>query len=198
MAGERRTLGSDLDPLLRTFLRSAGSASPASRSEEFRTFVVAYDRPLRAYIARWSGDREMNGDLAQRSWERLWAVLHDEIRRTPAVLGPGLLFTIAGSEISNNRRAAARRRKLELKAMNVADRGELNEQDDPMLPDGFSRALMRLPERDLLILQLRFAFGASSREVAAAFGTSEVAARRRVSRAVERLRALCHAEGDFE
>jgi RNA polymerase sigma factor (sigma-70 family) len=100
----------------------------------------------------------------------------------------GWLFNTARLVSKNvNRREATRRRYEEQAISNMEQSGALEQTWSTIEPD-LNDALAGLNPSDLEAVLLRFCDGLSLQEIADEIGTSEGAARKRVSRAVERLR----------
>ncbi len=59
---------------------------------------------------------------------------------------------------------------------------------DELLANAIQRALSRLPDVDRMMVELRFTQGLSSKQIADRMGMSDMAVRKRLSRAIERVR----------
>lgn len=90
---------------------------------------------------------------------------------------------------SELRRQAREKTAMEISAMNSSS------GDWPRIEPLLDTAMEALPERDRTALLLRYFEGKSLREVGAALGTSEDAAQKSVSRALDRLRAFFSQRG---
>jgi RNA polymerase sigma factor (sigma-70 family) len=108
----------------------------------------------------------------------------------------GWLFAVARYAASNELRAAARRRRHERRAARPeAWRPEEHSTRAPEVSGLLDAALASLSRADREAVLLRYFGGLEARDVAAALGVSEQAARRRLSRAVERMRRYLAAGG---
>ncbi|MEZ4571782.1 MAG: sigma-70 family RNA polymerase sigma factor [Thermomicrobiales bacterium] len=107
------------------------------------------------------------------------------------------LFVIAQRKAVDQQRAYQRIRRLVTRMQHI--REPQNERDalDQILEreqaSEVQEALKRLPARDREVISLRFAGGLSGEEIAAVLGISHVAARKRLSRAQQRLAAQMEA-----
>ena len=97
----------------------------------------------------------------------------------------GWLLTIAHRKAIDNHRARNRRAVPVGDAPEVADPGG---EPDRRGSSGFWRLIATLPPKQRAAIALRFACDLPHREIAAATGTSEEAARRNVHEGVKRLR----------
>jgi len=97
----------------------------------------------------------------------------------------GWLLTIAHRKAIDNHRARGRRAVPVGDAPEVADQGGEREGRGN---SGFWRLISTLPPKQRAAIALRFACDLPHREIAAATGTSEEAARRNVHEGVKRLR----------
>lgn len=61
-------------------------------------------------------------------------------------------------------------------------------EGDELLANAIQRALSKLPEVDRLMVDLRFSQGLSSKQISDRMGMSDMAVRKRLSRAIERVR----------
>lgn len=121
--------------------------------------------------------------------------------RDPAKLTPWL-FEAARYCCANARRAAARRAKHEREA--AKQRSEIRSTDDPMnnlhldddaLNAELHQGLVTMRDKDRQVLLLRYFEQRSHREVGQLLGVSEEAAKHRVVRAVDKLRAILTRRG---
>ena len=162
-------------------------AAFAARRDEsaFAELVRRHLDWVRTAAARRTGDAHAADDVAQAVFIALAAKAASLPRDRP--LSPWL-FRATRYAAAKAVRAAGRRRHHERRAVPMtpdADRESQWEQLAPQLDDG----LARLRAADRQVLLLRFFERKSLADVAAAVGTSEEAARKRVDRAVDRLRA---------
>ena len=137
---------------------------------------------------RRTGDRH---DLAQEVVQEVFLALAKHARalvRHPTLAG--WLFTTTRYAASHVLRAEARRRKYEAEAQHMSELEQESAGGDwtelrPLLDE----ALDRLSERDRVALLQRFFEGLSVAEIAARQGIGEDGARKRVDRALDKLRA---------
>ncbi|MGD0540877.1 MAG: sigma-70 family RNA polymerase sigma factor [Tepidisphaeraceae bacterium] len=141
-----------------------------------------------------------NVALAEDVAQVVFATLAQKAAKLPAnVLLEGWLFTTTRFCCSNAQRAAARRTAAEQKAATMrneavetaASDSAASSETEELLDD----AIAHLGERDRNAVLLRFFGGRSLREVGETLGVSEDAARQRVFRAIERLRAYFNSKG---
>jgi hypothetical protein len=97
-------------------------------------------------------------------------------------------------------RADARRRKREQRVADMSPRSPAKTPDDELrilmgVDENLDECLARLNDADRTAITLRFLQGLSMREVAEQMGTSEAAANKRVTRAVEKLRDMFRRKG---
>ncbi len=169
----------------------------AERSEDaFRELVRRHIAVVYGVARRQPGiDAHLADDVAQRVFIALAA-------KAAGVRGPatlvGWLYLAARHEAQRVVRDEARRRQRETKAatMNETQTGETSagtawEELQPVL----DAAMAQLGERDRAAVLLRFFSGHSYAEVGRQFAIGEEAARKRVDRALERLRGLLGERG---
>jgi RNA polymerase sigma factor (sigma-70 family) len=143
--------------------------------------------------------RETHGDAPQA--QDITQAVFAELARKAAELGrhpalAGWLYTCVRQMSANARRAEERRRRREQEAhaMNelLADSPDAAwQQVQPVLDD----AMHELNDTERAAVVLRFFEDRSHEEVGEALGLSETAARKRVDRALEKLRALLARRG---
>ncbi len=163
---------------------SASTVALAATGDEaaFARLVGAYHADLARVAYVLCGDRALAEDAVQSAWLVAWRKLRSV--RDPERVRPWLLSVTA-----NEARQIVRRR-----------RGPVVEidPDRPVDPRGdpsaglerldLRRALARLSSDDRTLLALHYAVELNADELGAALGTSPAAARKRVTRAIERLR----------
>jgi RNA polymerase sigma factor (sigma-70 family) len=179
----------DDDQLLRSYA--------AHRSEEaFHELVRRHVALVHGVARRQAGiDAHLAEDVTQRVFialARKAASLHDQ----PTIVG--WLYTAARLEAARAVRSEARRRNWEEKAadMNSSPSHESPaevswDQFRPVLDE----AMAKLEEADRNAVLLRFFSGRSYADVARVFQIKEDAARKRVDRAVEKLRQILNQRG---
>ena len=167
-----------------------------NRSEEaFRELVRRHINLVHgAALRQVGGDRHLAQDVTQR----VFVVL---ARKAGALGGQatlaGWLYNAARFEATKAVRTERRRRSREEKAymMNLTDGGSSEEIDWDQLSPLLDDAMAALDESEREAVLLRFFSGKSFVEVGQAFKLTEDAARKRVSRAVERLRQILRQRG---
>jgi RNA polymerase sigma-70 factor (ECF subfamily) len=128
------------------------------------------------------GDRELAEDAVQSAWLIAWRKLHS--LRDPDRVRPWLLKVTA-----NEARQIVRRRRGPVVEIDLEVPGDPS--GDPATRAqrlDLRRALAHLSPDDRLLLAMHFAVDLSSDELGTAVGTSPSTARKRLSRAIDRLR----------
>ena len=148
----------------------------------FAQLVAAYHADMARVAYTICSDPELAEDAVQSAWLIAWRKLHS--LRDPDRVRPWLLSVTA-----NEARQLLRRRHGRMFEIDVHAPGD--SRDDP--GEGIERvdlrgALARLSADDRTVLGLHYGVDLTSDELAAALGTSPSTARKRVSRAIERLR----------
>jgi RNA polymerase sigma-70 factor (ECF subfamily) len=154
----------------------------AGDEEAFAQLVAAYhaDMARVAFVA--CGDRELAEDAVQSAWLVAWRKLRS--LRDPDRVRPWLLSVAA-----NEARQLLRRRHGPVVEIDVTVPGD--PRGDPATGIerlDLRRALAHLSPDDRTLLAMHYAVDLSSEELAAAAGTSLSTARKRLSRAIDRLR----------
>jgi RNA polymerase sigma factor (sigma-70 family) len=161
-----------------------------TRSEE--AFAVLIDRYIRlVYSAcqRQLTDRH----LAEDATQGVFVLLSQKARKIPADRLAGWLLTTARYACANIRRTQMRREQREQVAAMNQDRPSDN--DNRELLTLLDEALCRLPAKYREALILRYLKEQPLTEVGQTLGISEEAARKRVSRAMEKLRSYFSRHG---
>jgi RNA polymerase sigma factor (sigma-70 family) len=145
-----------------------------------------------------TGDASEAEDATQEAFVKAYRALGRF--RSGAPFRPWLLAIVA-NEARNQRRSAARRAGLFLKAVR-----EDTPEDDPSSPDAAALAAERreelfealgdLREEARLAIACRYLLGLSEEETAAALGCARGTVKSRLSRALKSLRAQIGKEGD--
>jgi len=166
------------DPTVASMVALAGAGDEAAFAQLVATYHA--DMARVAFIA--CGDRELAQDAVQSAWLVAWRKLHS--LRDPGRVRPWLLSVTA-----NEARQIVRRRRGPVVEIDVEAPGDA--RGDPC--EGIERvdlrrALAHVSSDDRTVLALHFGVNLSTDELAAALGTSPSTARKRLSRAVERLR----------
>jgi RNA polymerase sigma-70 factor (ECF subfamily) len=169
---------------------STGVGESALQMDEttFRAFYDRTARPLRSFLARVTGDRQLADDLLQETYYRFLradAIYENEAHRRNA------LFRIA----TNLARDAHRRRVLRPSAAGASDvvatltDGARAAEAIAQRSD-LDRALQRMKPRERAMLWLAYAEGSSHREIAAAMGVQPSSVKLLLFRARRKLSAL--------
>ena len=166
------------DPTVASTVTLAGAGDEAA----FAHLVVAYNADMARVAFVACGDRELAEDAVQSAWLIAWRKLHS--LRDPDRVRSWLLSVTA-----NEARQIVRRRRGPVVEIEVDPPGDA--RSDPSA--GIERldlrgALARLSPDDRTLLAMHFAVDLSSDELARVVGTSPSTARRRLSRAIDRLR----------
>jgi RNA polymerase sigma-70 factor, ECF subfamily len=171
----------------------AGEADVAFQMDEetFRAFYDRTARPVWAYLARVTGDRQLADDLLQETYYRF---LRAKGTYENASHQRNTLFRIA----TNLAHDSHRRRR-------VRPQAAPHEQDMSELPDradlagqlqrraDLGRAMQHLKPRERALLWLAYAEGSSHREIAAAVGVKLASVKLLLFRARKKLAALLTA-----
>ncbi len=163
---------------------SASTVTLAATGDEaaFGRLVAAYHADMARVAFVLCGDRALAEDAVQSAWLIAWRKLHSV--RDPDRVRPWLLSVTA-----NEARQIVRRRRgavVEIDPDRPADpRGDPSRLVERL---DLRRALARLSPDDRTLLGLHYAVELSPDELGAAVGASPSAARKRVTRAIERLR----------
>lgn len=161
-----------------TTVALAGAGDEAAFAQLVATFHA--DMARVAFVA--CGDRELAEDAVQSAWLVAWRRLRS--LRDPERVRPWLLAVTA-----NEARQTLRRRHGPVVEIDVEVGGD--PRGDPSTGVerlDLHRALAHLSPDDRAVLGLHFGVDLGSDELAAALGTSLSTARKRLSRAIDRLR----------
>ena len=165
-------------PTVASTVALAGAGDEAA----FARLVATYHADMARVAFAACGDRDLAEDAVQAAWLIAWKKLHS--LRDPERVRSWLLAVTA-----NEARQLVRRRHgpvVEIDVDVAADR-----RADPATGIerlDLRRALARLTPDDRTLLALHYAVDLSSEELGAAVGTSPSTARKRQSRAIDRLR----------
>ena len=165
-----------------------------NEQDAFARLVRRHLRFVYGCALRQTRDPATAEDVTQTVFALLAREAHAVARRRGSLRG--WLFAVARYAASNELRAAARRRRHERRAARPeASAPEVRPSDAPDLAGLLDAALASLGRADREAVLLRYFGGLDARGVAAALGVSEQAARRRLSRAVGRMRRYLAAGG---
>ena len=143
---------------------------------------------------RLVGDEHLAQDVAQA----VFVVLARRAKQVEPGRLAGWLVNAARLAANEARRSRLCREKHEWRAAQMRSSKRSEDGDEPTLEQLtplLDEALCRLGEADRTAVAMRFLEGRSFAEVAAAMGLSEEAARKRVERAVEKLRGMFMKKG---
>jgi RNA polymerase sigma factor (sigma-70 family) len=148
----------------------------------FAQLVATYHADMARVAYAACGDRELAADAVQSAWLVAWRKLHS--LRDPECVRPWLLSVTA-----NEARQILRRRRGPVVEINVEVPGDPHgDPSNGVERLDLRRALEHLSPDDRVLLAMHYAVDLSSDELAVAVGTSPSTARKRLSRAVARLR----------
>ena len=170
--------------LLREFARN-------NSEQAFRVLVERHVNMVHAVALRQTHHTQLAEDVTQA----VFIVLAEKAASISAnTILTGWLFRATRFAAANVKRAEARREHWEQKAAQMepaTSPDPAEEQITPLL----NEALEELPETDRVAILLRFFESKSMEEVGRTLGTSESAAKMRLSRAVEKLRLIFRKRG---
>jgi RNA polymerase sigma-70 factor (ECF subfamily) len=187
-----------LSSLERLGLETAGAEDTLTFSMDEDAFRLFYDRtarPVWAYLARITGDRQLADDLLQESYYRLLrsraaSEIDDEAHRR------NYLFRIA----TNLAHDARRRAPAETTSLDDGPGGSVHDHADPQSAGDaagravermdLSRAMKQLKPRERSLLWLAYAQGSTHVEIAQTLGLKTGSIKPLLFRARRRLSAL--------
>ena len=153
-----------------------------------RHLPVVYSSALR----QADGDAELAKDICQ-------TVFIDLGRKARSLLGHelviGWLFAATRFTAADMLRGNRRRQNRESIAASMHENAAEHAVEDPRLASALDAAMAELPSEDRNAVLLRFFQGKPLKDVGAALGINEDAARMRVSRALDRLHGLLKQRG---
>jgi RNA polymerase sigma-70 factor (ECF subfamily) len=160
---------------------------PGMDEQAFRALYTRTARPLRAYLARVTGNSVLADDLLQETYYRL---LRSRFATADRAHLRHYLFRIA----SNLARDHFRRPRREVAEVAEAASPE-NFDDEVHLRSDVGGALVGLRPRDRAMLWLAYVEGSTHEEIATALGLRPASIRSMLSRARGRLAVLLRARG---
>jgi RNA polymerase sigma factor (sigma-70 family) len=162
--------------------------------EAFRALVERYAGMVYHAALRQTGDTYVAEDAAQDVFIAL-AQKADRIPRQATLYG--WLFRATRFAVLNQVRKNVNRERREQKVLVMQTTIESNEADSirERITPHLNDALEKLSASDREMLMIRFFGNQSHKDVAAALGVSEETARKRISRAIERLRVIFARRG---
>ena len=174
---------SDMD-LLREYARD-------NSEQAFRLLVERHVNLVYAVAQRQTAHSHFAQDVTQA----VFIVLAEKAASIPpGTVLAGWLYRATRFAAANASRAEARRKHWEQKAAQMQPTTPSDSEVEEITPL-LSEVLDQLPEPDRVAILLRFFESKSLEEVGRALGTSESAAKMRLSRAVEKLRFIFHKRG---
>src|SRR6185295_7458339 len=170
--------------LLREYVRDQSE-------QAFRLLVERHVNMVHAVALRQTANAQLAEDVTQA----VFIVLAEKAAWIPKnTILTGWLFRATRFAASNVRRAEARREHWEQKAAQMEPPTPSEPEFEHVTPL-LNEALEELPERDRAAILLRFFESKSMEEVGRTLGTSESAAKMRLSRAMEKLRLIFRKRG---
>jgi len=165
-------------PTMASTVVLAGAGDEAA----FTQLVATYHPEMARVAFVMCGDRALAEDAVQSAWLVAWRKLHS--LRDPERVRPWLLSVTA-----NEARQIVRRRRGPVIEIDVEAPGDPHGDPSTGVERlDLRRALAHLSPDDRVLLAMRFAVDLDSDELGAAVGTSPSTARKRLSRAIDRLR----------
>lgn len=159
--------------------------TPAERRLE--AIAVAHGRVILSYLARRTTPAEEAADVYQEvlttAWRKIHAVPDDEDHAL------AWLLAVARRALANHRRSRTRRLAATDRLAAELPRSEPAGDESPGPLDAVREGLASVGADDREILTLTYWDGLTTEQVAAVFGISPTAARKRLQRARERLSA---------
>jgi RNA polymerase sigma factor (sigma-70 family) len=170
--------------LLREYVRDQSE-------QAFRLLVERHVNMVHAVALRQTANAQLAEDVTQA----VFIVLAEKAASiSKNTILTGWLFRATRFAAANVRRAEARREHWEQKAAQMEPTTPPDAEVEQIAPL-LNEALEELPERDRVAILLRFFESKSMEEIGRTLGTTESAAKMRLSRAVERLRLIFRKRG---
>jgi RNA polymerase sigma-70 factor (ECF subfamily) len=186
---------SDVERLRAQAAESATDAVPLEMDEEtFRGFYDRTARPLRAYLARASGDHALADDLLQECYYRF---LRARGRYEGEAHRRNTLFRIATNLLRDSWRRARTAPRLAVLDDEPADARQRVAESAADRTD-LGRAMAHLNVRERQLLWLAYAEGSSHREIAACMGLRTASVKLLLFRARRRIADLLRRDRQSE
>lgn len=171
-------------------------AAKTGDSAAFEQLYQHFYQPILRYLVIRVGDMDDAEDLAQKTFIKFYRNLHNwqDQGYSPAAY----LYTVARSVLADHFRSQ-KARKLDNSEDILgllADRSQNLEKsviESEEVQQIFA-AMHKLPELDAEVLRLRFIEGLSNPEIASIIDKSDVATRKTLSRATQRLKSIIEQE----
>ncbi len=171
--------------LLRAYRREGSEAA-------FTELVNRYVNLVYSVVHRHLADRSLSEEVTQTVFVLL-------ARKAPSLMGhpslAGWLHRTAWHLAAKTARTEARRRRWELQAGSTPTSLVSDTAEAPPVFPALDEALQQLNEPDRTAIVLRYFLQKPLREVGDALGTSEAAAKMRVTRALDRLKTVLRQRG---
>src|SRR2546430_13988998 len=165
----------------------------ASNSEEaFRTLVDRHLDMVYATALRQVNDRELAEEVTQAVFV---ALARKAGSISKATILAGWLFRAARFAAAKAARSESRRRHWEREAAQMENESSSSESAWEQIAPLVNDALTQLSEVDRCAVILRFFESKSFQQIGSALGTTEAAAKMRLSRAMEKLRQIFQKRG---
>lgn len=152
----------------------------------FGQLVDTYQGEVLRYLRRLTGSAAEAEDLFQDTFLRALPQF-DRLRARSN--HRAWIFRVATNTFLNHRRRVRRRREVGLDHARDRTRPHIH-RDAAMTRSAYRREVRRLPPRQRVAFIQRVVMGLSYREIAAAMGGTQMAARANVSHAIRRLRRV--------
>lgn len=182
-----------VDAFDRLDVLAAADGAFAMEESAFTAFYERTARPLRAYLARVSGDRRVADDLLHEAYYRLLRAKvvfdNDDHRRH-------YLFRIAANLVRDGYRRDGRRPEAVVPGDDaLVDAASERQAERAVERLDLHRALARLSPRERSLLWLAYVDGQSHEELAASHGVKRTSLKTLLHRARRRLQLLLSGNG---
>ena len=166
--------------------------NPDDRADQFHAFVLEHEPAVRAYAARRAHGPGQLDDVVQEALVVVWERFEHVMGTVDPTLHRAWTCLVARNVLrrharSDQRRSARQQRAVADRALSTAEPREPFDVDVARR-EGVRRLLAGLNDDDREVLQAAYWDGFTTRELATLLDCSEAAARKRLSRALARLR----------